>query len=118
MSAALVTATVHIAADHPAFVGHFPGRPLLPGVSILAEVMEALGDASGAANGVRQSVTINAAKFLAPVGPGSLLHIVLDAEDALAGRRFVVSCGDLTVASGRLSFEPAAGAAASDERAR
>ena len=35
------TACIAIPADHPAFDGHFPGQPLLPGVVLLAEVMEA-----------------------------------------------------------------------------
>ena len=35
---------LHIPTDHPAFAGHFPGQPLLPGVSLLAEVLEAVLD--------------------------------------------------------------------------
>jgi acyl-CoA synthetase (AMP-forming)/AMP-acid ligase II len=31
-----------VATDHPAFAGHFPSHPLLPGVALLAYVMRAL----------------------------------------------------------------------------
>ena len=31
-----------IAADHPALSGHFPGDPILPGVAILAAVLDAI----------------------------------------------------------------------------
>jgi len=36
---------LRIAKDHPAYEGHFPGHPLLPGVVLIAEAMAAL-DAS------------------------------------------------------------------------
>ena len=48
-------AHVTIARDHPAFAGHFPGAPVLPGVVLLSLVIEAVAadttlgvDASGA----------------------------------------------------------------------
>ncbi|MEP6877005.1 MAG: CoA ligase, partial [Burkholderiales bacterium] len=79
---------LHIAADHPAFAGHFPGQPLLPGVSLLAEVLEAVLDDSLLAALVGPAPRIGAAKFLAPVRPGAQLVITL--ESGPRGARFEV----------------------------
>lgn len=98
--------TRRIAADHPAFVGHFPGRPLLPGVLLLAEAMEALRAAPALAARLGATPEIAQAKFLAPVGPGSELAVALYEE--ASGLRFELRCGATLVASGRL----VAGAAA------
>ena len=95
-----------IAADHPAFDGHFPGRPLLPGVLLLAEAMEALRGAPQLAARLGDAPEIAQAKFLAPVGPGSDLAVAL--FDEASGLRFELRCGAALVASGRL----VAGAAA------
>ena len=97
--------TRRIAADHPAFAGHFPGRPLLPGVLLLAEAMEALRAAPQLAARLG-APEIAQAKFLAPVGPGSELAVLL--FDEASGLRFELRCGAALVASGRL----VAGAAA------
>ncbi|RYY52317.1 MAG: CoA ligase, partial [Comamonadaceae bacterium] len=37
-----VHATREVPLDHPAFAGHFPGQPLLPGALLLSEVLEAM----------------------------------------------------------------------------
>ncbi|WP_418319440.1 3-hydroxyacyl-ACP dehydratase [Piscinibacter sakaiensis] len=96
-----------IAADHPAFDGHFPGRPILPGVLLLAEVLEAaqslpppFADALGA-----QPLLV-AVKFLAPVGPDSelVIDLRLDDRQQLA---FDVAVGSTAVASGRWRRGPA-----------
>ena len=42
MPAAPVSAVLAVARDHPAYEGHFPGQPILPGVVILA--VAGLGD--------------------------------------------------------------------------
>ncbi len=94
--------SVPIPADHPAFQGHFPGNPLLPGVSLLAEVIEAvLADAELSAL-VAPRPRIGIAKFLAPVQPGAVLGLQLRAN---GGRvHFDIRQGDRLTASGH--FEP------------
>lgn len=95
---------LHIAADHPAFDGHFPGRPLLPGVSLLAEVLEAVLDDPALAAIVGSAPRIAAAKFLAPVLPGAQLTIKL--EPGARGVRFEVKEGERVAASGQFEACP------------
>jgi len=95
------TLNLHIAPDHPAFAGHFPGQPLLPGVSLLAEVLEAVLDAPALAAAIGPAPRIGTAKFLAPVRPGAQLSVRLD--HGPRGVRFEVREGERIAASG--SFE-------------
>jgi acyl-coenzyme A synthetase/AMP-(fatty) acid ligase len=66
-----------VAADHPAFAGHFPGQPLLPGVALLAYVMRAVAAEAPLAARLGEQPQIAQAKFLAPVGPGARLEVRL-----------------------------------------
>lgn len=86
-----------VCASHPAFAGHFPGVPILPGVALLSEVMEALialAMVSASARGHWEGV-----KFLAPVGPGALLCIML--RRRTQGFAFEVTQGTTAVARGQ-----------------
>jgi 3-hydroxymyristoyl/3-hydroxydecanoyl-(acyl carrier protein) dehydratase len=95
-----------VSADHPAFAGHFPGQPLLPGALLLATVLEAVLDEPALARRLGPSPTLAAAKFLAPVGPGSELTIGLREE--AGGLHFEVSSGARTVARGQFAWGDAA----------
>ncbi|MGV3740832.1 MAG: 3-hydroxyacyl-ACP dehydratase FabZ family protein [Burkholderiaceae bacterium] len=59
-----------IAADHPAYAGHFPGMPITPGVVLLDEAMHRIAQSEKFA--LRQCKISNA-KFLKPVLPGARL---------------------------------------------
>ncbi len=93
-----------VALDHPTFAGHFPGQPLLPGVSLLAEVLEAaLGEAE-LAKQLGTAPRISAVKFLAPVRPGAQLTLQL--VPGPRGLRFEVREGDRLAASGQFERPP------------
>lgn len=77
-----------IAASHPAFPGHFPGAPLLPGVALLAEVLEVARAHAEPARRLAAGGTLAMAKFLAPVRPDTEIVLALDWDDA--GLRFEV----------------------------
>jgi 3-hydroxymyristoyl/3-hydroxydecanoyl-(acyl carrier protein) dehydratase len=63
-----------IPADHPCLPGHFPGRPLVPGVVLLERVIEAIEAAHGPLDGLR----LPQVKFLQPLRPGEVARIELD----------------------------------------
>lgn len=109
---------LRIAADHPSFTGHFPGRPLLPGVALLAEVLEAVLADPELVGLVGAAPHLSSAKFLAPVGPGATL--VLRFETTPATLRFEISNGARLAASGafeRVAVDAAGRAAAGSARA-
>ncbi len=90
-----------ISADHPALPGHFPGRPLVPGVVVLDAVAVQAREAFalGAMRGVRR------AKFAAPVLPGEAVRVVLSLRaPGLVG--FACHVGDRVVATGEMAFAP------------
>ena len=87
-----------IAADHPAFEGHFPGRPIVPAVVLLAEALAAIEAATGIAG---SGWNLSSAKFLVPVLPG--MPLVFAHEATAAGRRFEIRSGTQLVASGVLA---------------
>ena len=100
MSEIVVTSRkVEIAVDHPAFDGHFPGQPVLPGVALLAEVLEAALREPALAACIGSEPRLAVVKFLAPVGPGTTLAI-----DFRLGTRVLEWCvvdGARNVASGQ-----------------
>ena len=99
MGAGRVEAALAVATDHPAFEGHFPGRPILPGVAILAEVLGAIEAAT--ARGPQEWEIANA-KFLVPVAPGTALTLIHE-PTGTGGVRFEVRSPEALVASGLLA---------------
>ena len=103
---------LHIAWDHPAFAGHFPGAPILPGVVLLDAAVHAALQMSRPASGSNGSPAastrgcqVTAAKFLSPVGAGETLTMVIDVT-ADGSARFQISSAGRKVATGTIVLPP------------
>jgi len=94
MSAARFTVPV----SHPALPGHFPGRPIVPGVLLLDAVIEA-----ACASHTPGPTHLLRAKFPAPVAPGVEVEITLvpQGPDRVA---FTCRSGGVTVLVGELGW--------------
>ncbi|MFD0738720.1 hypothetical protein ACFQZQ_05445 [Lysobacter koreensis] len=90
-----------IAPDHPCLPGHFPGRPLVPGVVLLEQVLEAIEAGHGPLGALR----LPQVKFLQPLLPGEPARVELRplATPGAAPRwRFQVLRDDTLLASGEV----------------
>jgi 3-hydroxyacyl-[acyl-carrier-protein] dehydratase len=84
-----IVALKNVSANEPYFAGHFPGRPIMPGVLILEAMAQAAGllvfgnHAPGpGADAVYYYVGIDNARFKKPVVPGDqlLLEVALERQ--------------------------------------
>lgn len=102
--------SMQIAQDHPAFAGHFPRQPLLPGVLLLAHIVEvALADPALCSR-LGQAPRLSSVKFLSPVRPGDRIEMRFDAASG-ARLGFEVRCGERVAASGQFESATETGAA-------
>jgi len=68
----MIITALPIAADHPAYAGHFPGAPVLPGVVLLDATLDALEKAGKGPAGYWE---VSNAKFQSTVRPGETLTL-------------------------------------------
>jgi 3-hydroxymyristoyl/3-hydroxydecanoyl-(acyl carrier protein) dehydratase len=85
--------------DHPAFPGHFPGNPIVPGVVLLDRAILFSSEFSGIKGAGWQVAN---AKFLSPVGPEEALRFLIQKKPN-GGIAFRISAQDRDVASGALT---------------
>lgn len=79
-----ILAVKNVSANEPHFLGHFPGRPIMPGVLILEAMAQAAcilalrtkGDQANA-NTVYYYAGIDGARFKRPVVPGDQLELAV-----------------------------------------
>jgi len=96
-----IVATKAVTINEPFFAGHFPGRPIMPGVLIVEALAQAAGVLAVESRGLSESgklvyfMAIDGAKFRTPVEPGVLLRLEVDFVQKratvckFAGRAFV-----------------------------
>ncbi len=96
-----VVAVKAVTINEPFFAGHFPGRPIMPGVLIIEALAQAAGILAVESLGLSGSgklvyfMAIDGAKFRTPVEPGCLLHLHVEFVQKrssvckFAGRAFV-----------------------------
>lgn len=84
--------------DHPAFAGHFPGTPILPGVVLLDVALQIIADTSGIALDLCEISTV---KFLSPASPGDEL-LIQHTVSASGTIRFDILAGTRKIASGSI----------------
>jgi len=86
-----IVAIKNVSNNEPQFQGHFPGRPIMPGVLILeafaqaAVVMMLATDQSAPENQVYYYLGIDNARFKKPVLPGDQLELEVMFDRAMRG---------------------------------
>jgi 3-hydroxyacyl-[acyl-carrier-protein] dehydratase len=83
-----IVALKNVSANEPHFQGHFPGRPIMPGVLILEAMAQAAGVlvfSAEPAGSVYYYVGIDNARFKKPVVPGDQLELEVVLERSLKG---------------------------------
>jgi len=76
-----ISAVKAVTMNEPYFQGHFPGRPIMPGVMQIEALAQAAGVLAMESLGLAGSgklvyfMSIDNAKFRTPVEPGCLLHL-------------------------------------------
>ena len=79
-----ITAIKAVTINEPFFQGHFPGRPIMPGVLIVEALAQAAGVLAVESLGLAGSgklvyfMAIDGAKFRLPVEPGCLLTLEVE----------------------------------------
>jgi len=87
-----IVALKNVSVNEPYFPGHFPSRPIMPGVLILEAMAQAAGILSFRSRGEKPDddsvyyyVGIDRARFKKPVVPGDQLEIEVHIERELRG---------------------------------
>ena len=109
-------AWLRVDGENPVFAGHFPTRPILPGVLIIEAVAQTAAVMMGSSApaeimGSALLAAVNRFKFFKPVGPGTALRIettkltqagtMACIEGTVSAEGEKVASGELSVVSGR-----------------
>jgi 3-hydroxymyristoyl/3-hydroxydecanoyl-(acyl carrier protein) dehydratase len=113
MEAIAMERTLTLAVDpaHPAFAGHFPGTPIVPGVLLIDWAVCAIQEAEAASGRVGE---LSVVKFHSPVRPGEQLSLhysiqkssIQKNSDAAGAAKIIfrIECDTRPIASGTLKW--------------
>jgi len=87
-------------AGHPVFAGHFPGRPIVPGVMLLEWV---LGECARTRGVATSALRVREAKFFRPLQPDQSAELLL--EPGAARLVFRIVHGEVAIASGIVEWD-------------
>ena len=120
-----IVAVKNVTINEPFFQGHFPHRPVMPGVMIIEALAQAAGILTFVTAGAFPTensnfyfVGIDKARFRRPVGPGDQLTLVTTLERTLRGiwkMSAVASVGDAEAATAELMLALGTGNSSSPE---
>lgn len=100
MTPAAASLDFRIPADHPSLPGHFPGRPVVPGVVLLDRVLDAIERTHAPLVALR----LPQVKFVQPLLPEqpARIELLADQRETVSRWRFRVLCGEELIASGEV----------------
>lgn len=82
----------NVSINEPFFPGHFPQRPVMPGVLILEALAQATGllafisdESTSSQNSLYYFLGIDKARFKRPVEPGDQLHLYVEVKRIMRG---------------------------------
>ena len=85
--------------DHPCYVDHFPGDPIVPGALLIQWIISAIEENNGAVS----VVAVSSIKFMRPVYPGD--HCLLSIVKATSATSIELKKGEVTVLKGKLKVQ-------------
>lgn len=102
-SVAEIQLTLQIPREHPSYAGHFPGQPIVPGVLLLDEVIQAIEQQVPPIDLYSSAgMEMPVCKFLAPVLPGATLCLTLTWDGPGSVLNFKLHQATQLVASGSI----------------
>lgn len=96
----MISSPISIPMDHPSLAGHFPGNPIVPGVLILEEVLNAAETCYQSSFAPKHWRNI---KFLSPLQPGIAFTVEFKEKDG--GLNFTCTSSGPTIATGFFTRE-------------